>query len=185
MAVDGGEVPASLEDEVFNRGARGFETKRKVCHGKWTISRDTVKLIAGSCPEEPLPPPSQRLLTNATLALGSFYMPLLMEHLGPFATRYYVEGSRRSPWEWPTWTVSVAAMVWSRAVAQSSQAGLGPQPTIGFKFLNKTVQDEIYYQLMDNVVSRKPTLKRSYWLYIVLAIQPLLTMVMLILSIAL
>ncbi|KAK5093191.1 hypothetical protein LTR70_004833 [Exophiala xenobiotica] len=115
--------------------------------------------------------------------LPVWYMMTLVEFFGPFATT-----RNQSEWVKPYMATDVAAMLWSRITALNSAQNLintNPRPL----HLPQRQDDQgkavsfeeigLIYPVEDSVVYIRPTLRKSPWLYGVLAVQPLLTVVML------
>lgn len=150
---------------AFQANALQFSTRRELCDGTWTISYNSMLLTNGSCTHAPLPSSDQDLFTNNTFAFSQFYIPTLIEYLGPFSRE-----RATSPWLLPTTTSVVAAMYWSRATAIHGYYSwaTNPDPTA-------YQRPELYYQLNDTIMSTRPTMSTSGTLYLVLALQPILT----------
>ncbi|KAI9728003.1 MAG: hypothetical protein M1828_005408 [Chrysothrix sp. TS-e1954] len=136
----------------FTQNALQFFIKRQSCSGTWAITSNSISLIAGTCSDQPLPEdPAQLVFSKTTLALGDWYMPMLVEFLGPF-------GSKRSdsPWLYPTYCATVASMYWSRVT------GLGGL----FKYTSNYNASDIYEEQIryfgnDHITSTRPTMRRS------------------------
>ncbi|KAF5011078.1 hypothetical protein FDECE_2817 [Fusarium decemcellulare] len=159
-----------------------FDIVRKHCQGTWSITRGDVMLVDGSCTDKVLPPEQQIAITDNRMFLGLWYMPGLVEFLGPFS-----EARNGSDWTVSTFATVTAAMIWSRITAMNSPYLID---TDGFERPWKKGDDRIMpskeaglqYQPDMELIYIRPTLRKSASLYIVLAVQPLLTVVALCLT---
>lgn len=161
-----GVVPSGADDpaidDTFQYTALEFNTRRDICQGTWVVTQDRVELTSGHCSHFSLPDSDQQFVTNYPLAFAEFYMPTLADFLGPFAKQ-----RNTSSWLLPTFTTTVAGMYWSRITSLYSYErealyGIPTDPTL-------------YYPVTDSIVSTRVTMDPSWVLYLVLAIQPLLT----------
>ncbi|KAG8527789.1 uncharacterized protein KY384_007943 [Bacidia gigantensis] len=152
------------------------DVTRQQCKGTWSITRGGIQLVDGSCDKGILPLEKQQPITNNTKGLfpGVWFMPSLAEFLGPFAVE-----RNASVWKGSYLATSMAAMLWSRVTAANSAINLDPQSgssVLQHEYHNYTYQDVgLYYPVDDHILYIRPTLRRSPWLYVVLAIQPVLT----------
>ena len=150
---------------------------RKQCQGTWSITRGGIQLVDGFCDDTVLPLEKQKVIVNDTKGLfpAEVYMPSLLEFIGPFATT-----RNASEWKHSYLATSMAAMLWSRITAFSGATNLGPLNT-SFDVLHQAYGDMTYedagltYLGDERIVYIRPTLRKSPWLYLVLAIQPLLS----------
>ena len=161
-----GVVPSGPDDpaidHTFQYTALEFNTRRDLCQGTWIVTRNRVELTSGHCNHFSLPDSDQRIVTNYPLAFVEFYMPTLADFLGTFAKE-----RSTSSWLLPTFTTTVAGMYWSRITSlysyySAARNGTPTDPTL-------------YYPVTDSIVSTRITMDPSWVLYLVLAIQPLLT----------
>ncbi|SLM39208.1 hypothetical protein LPUS_09700 [Lasallia pustulata] len=144
-----------------------YNINRQLCEGTWTITRGGIQLVDGSCNSTIQLPEKQLVITDNTkgLFLGVWYMPSLVEFLGPFATT-----RNESQWNGPYMATGMAAMLWSRITAVANLQN----------FDNLTYEDVgLVYSVKDTVIYIRPTLQKSGLLYCVLAIQPLLIVIIL------
>ncbi|KPI39913.1 uncharacterized protein AB675_11315 [Cyphellophora attinorum] len=171
MSTTFAAVVRGSEDDstVFHEQALKFDTFRKQCRGTWSVTASTVVLLNGSCSDEALPQVSQRIFTNTIPAFATWYMPTLADYLGIF-TENYTDTERYIDTEWamPSFTTIVAAMYWSRM----SWLNWNADPY--FAHQNQDY-DETHYNVVDSIISIKPTLRATWPLYLVLAVYPLLT----------
>lgn len=166
----------------FSQDAHLYDLNRQLCEGTWSITRGGIELVDGSCNRTILSTENQLPITFNTLFLGVWYMSSLVELLGPFAT-----ARNSSVWESPYMATAMAAMLWSRITVLNSAQNLvdaDPLPlrkTAMYKDADQFTFEDIglLYPVNDHVVYIRPTLRTSFWLYTVLALQPLLTFVML------
>ena len=154
---------------------------RKQCQGTWSITRGGIQLVDGSCIDTALPPERQRVIVDNTKGLfpAVVYMPSLLEMIGPFGTT-----RNTSEWKSSYITTSMAAMLWSRITAFSGANNLEPWNTssdaLSYPYYNISYEDAgLIYKQSEKIVYIRPTLRKSPWLYLVLAIQPLLSVSML------
>ena len=157
--------------EDFESAAMMFITRREMCHGTWSVTSDSIQLIDGSCQYNPFNDGEQYIISHNTLDMAEYYMPILLEYLGSFA------GARNgSQWLMPTFTTVIAAMYWSRITALNGYYAWGPDKTVDYSDTNpNNTKRTMYYHVDDEIVSTKPTMDPSWLLYLVLAIQPVLT----------
>ncbi|KUJ16730.1 uncharacterized protein LY89DRAFT_669192 [Mollisia scopiformis] len=145
-------------------------------------------LLEGSCNGNVLPYAKQLIITDINFFVGYYYMPSLIQFLGPFATT-----RNGSVWNYSYMATGIAAMLWSRIIAVEGAAG-GAAEINATPFwvagnnsvTNPTLEDVgLIYPINDKVVYTRPTLRKSRWLYLVLGTQPLLLLVVILLSISL
>ena len=149
-----------------------YSINRQLCEGTWSVTRGGIQLVDGSCKSTiSLPEKQQLVITDNTMFLGVWYMPSLVEFLGPFAT-----SRKESPWNGPYMATGMAAMLWSRITALADTANL----TESQKFANFAYEDVgLIYPVNDTAIYIRPTLQKSGLLYCVLAVQPLLIVIIL------
>ncbi|KAL8999526.1 MAG: hypothetical protein Q9169_001614 [Polycauliona sp. 2 TL-2023] len=179
---DSGEKSAKSCSNDFPYIKR-YDISRNTCQGTWSITREGIGLVHGFCnPGLKEPPERQEVILHNRLSLSLWYMPSLVEFLGPFAT-----SRNKSEWEERYFGVSMAAMIWSRITAThdpANQTRLFEAPKeladLGFEEAGLIYPaDRTVGQRADYV---RPTLRKSNLLYFVLAIQPLLIFLILGLS---
>ena len=159
----------------FKKTSMLFQTQRERCNGTWRITYNSIQLLNGSCNQPPLSDHSQILFTNATLAIPEWYVPSFAEYLAPFA------GSRsQSPWLIPTFTTVVNGVFWSRVLALNYIDGCGPNKAIpSSSDPNSILDTDLCYHIDDYILSGRPAINTSPWLFITLSIQPALTIIFL------
>ena len=152
----------------FQARAHQFDPRRDMCNGTCLAKNVSIQLISVACNYPPLPPANQVIITNNTFAFTTYYLPILSEYLGPFAIE-----RNQSQWLLPTFTMSVAGMYWSRMLAMDgyySWAGNSSK-------VSNFDRAEVHYPVSDFIISTKPTMNTSWLLYLILAIQPIITLV--------
>ncbi|KAF7195305.1 hypothetical protein HII31_03511 [Pseudocercospora fuligena] len=168
--------------------AKLFATTRRQCYGRWNITQTTATLMnSSSCSSEPLTSSdsllqdtSHLILTNFTgLALKQFYPPILAEILAPFITR------STSEWFTTTMATAVGAMYWSRIAAAAGLSSPHWQPDDSF---TNDARDNPYivhdatlsYTSSPDISWTTPAMRKSAWLFVVIGIQPAITLIMLV-----
>ncbi|KAI4241540.1 MAG: hypothetical protein L6R40_004520 [Gallowayella cf. fulva] len=156
--------------------AKLFDMSRELCHGTWSITRGTIELLHGYCyGVVPTGLGTQEVILHNSLFLGVWYMPSLVELLGPFAT-----SRNNSQWTHPSMAMSMAAMLWSRITVLHSPMNQTRSFEAPIELAALTFEEAgLIYRGDDKAVYTRPTLKKSYLLYFVLAIQPLLILLIL------
>ena len=164
---------AAVDD--FRSTALLFHTRRESCSGQWRITYNSIQLIGGACGQPPLPDTDQVLFTNSTLSLVDWYLPSLIEYLGPFSM-----ARSNSPWLLPTVSTVIAGMYWSRVTNLNGYQGIGsdnnstgdapPGPT--------PLAIKAYYPVNDTVISERTVMNAPAALYVVLALPAVLTTLM-------
>lgn len=161
-----GIVPSGPDDPTINvtfqYTALEFNTRRDLCQGTWIVTRSSVELTSGHCNQSSLSDVDQVIVTGSSLSFTEYYMPTLADFLATFANE-----RSTSSWLLPRFTTAVAGMYWSRITIlrgynTADHLGTPSDPTI-------------YYYVADSIVSTRITMDPSWVLYLVLAIQPLLT----------
>ena len=159
----------------FSDYAQGYDINRQLCNGTWSITRGGIELVEGSCTGVALPSDKQLVVINNTLFLGVYYMSVLAEFLGPFATI-----RNQSTWKGPYMATGMAAMLWSRITDMDGAANDGDPHVASGTFAGVTYEDAgLIYRVNDTVAYIRPTLRKSSLLYAVLMLQPLLMFVIL------
>jgi hypothetical protein len=158
----------------FQQRALGFDISRYPCQGTWRITRSSVDLLSGTCSDKPLPYQFQ-WFKNSFITAASENMFILSQYLGRFHP-----GSALSQWEIPTHVVSIASMFESYIAAAEGFVHLQPEGPI-WNFWNLTTEVEFpyieTYIVNDTSYKEVPTIKATAPLYIVLFLQPILTIV--------
>ena len=161
-----GFVPSGFDDSTidntFQHNALEFNTRRDFCQGTWMVTQNRVELTGGNCNPFSLPDSDQEIVTGSSFAFTKYYLPTVVDFLGTFAKE-----RSNSLWLLPRFTATVAGMYWSRMTTlegyhSEHHPGIPSDPTL-------------YYPVTDSIVSTRITMDPSWVLYLVLAIQPLLT----------
>lgn len=157
--------------------AKLYDLNRQFCHGTWSVTRGGIQLVEGSWHGTIAPPEKQEVIVHNTLFLGVWYMSSLVEILGPFAT-----ATNNSMWTSPYMATSLAAMVWSRITILNSPISQHAKFKAPDQLARLSPEEAgLVYPVNDNAIYIRPTLKKSPLLYIILAVQPLLIIVILVL----
>ena len=150
---------------------------RQRCQGTWTVTRGGIQLDSGSCNGSIPSDEKQRLITNNTLFLGLWYMNSLVEFLNDFSTTRY-----QSLWTGRYFATAMAAMLWSRITIADSVSQSQRPSDWHDRFADLSVSDlGLIYAVNDTAIYTRPTLRKSVGLYSILALQPVLTILVLIL----
>ena len=159
----------------FSATAYLYNINRQFCQGTWSITRGGIQLMGGSCSGEAAPAEHQRVLQwSDDLFLPYYYLQSMVELLGAFA-----ETRNQSAWKGPSLATGVAAMLWSRVTTLDSPANRRDPNMLAITNQNDNA-DQTYqslglvYEVIDTTIYIRPTLRKSYWLYAVFAVQPLL-----------
>ena len=158
---------------AFKNASMLFQTQRTRCNGTWRITYNSIQLLNGSCNQPPPSNQSQSLFTNTTLAIPEWFVPSFAEYLAPFATT-----RNQSLWLIPTFTTVVNGVFWSRVLALNHVKGCRPdKATPSSSDPNSISKSELCYHIDDYVLSGRPAMNTSPWLFIALSIQPALTII--------
>ena len=157
------------ESMAFRQTALMFNIRRERCIANWKVNSTSIQLMSGSCSGTPI---SQDILvpTNDGDA-GSCQVPGgcapysldALPVLGHTLDIYTGDGLK-SPWRLPAYATSAAAMYWARLAAQIGNEQIGSEDTS----IN-------YPANMEHIISTRTTLNANRYLYVVLGISPLLT----------
>ena len=163
-------IPGPNINDIFQYTALEFNTRRDLCNGVWTVTKDRVELVSGHCSPFSLPDSDQKIITNSTLAFESFYRPILADFLGSFSTK-----RNTSKWLIPTFTTTVAAMYWSRIATLYGYYHWGEDKSLNLSSDPYHWQrSQVYYSVTDSIISKRTTMDPSWILYLILAFQPFL-----------
>ncbi|KAI4184919.1 MAG: hypothetical protein LQ346_006020 [Caloplaca aetnensis] len=155
--------------------AKAYDVTRQACQGTWTITRGGIELVEGSCDGTMLPVDRQEVILHNSLFLGVWYMSSLVEFLGPFAT-----ARNESEWSGPSMAIGVAAMVWSKITVLNSPISQDESFRASKELARLTAEEAgLVYAVNDTAKYIRPTLRKSGLLYLLLAIQPALVIIIL------
>jgi hypothetical protein len=156
---------ASPESISFRQEALKFEVQRERCAGTWKITQSSVELLGGSCTGEKA---SQDILqSNSSIPFFLDVLPMMAQWLTSYSPP---EWRRESPWKMPSFTTAVSSMYWARMIYMNPYNGSSfkQYPSIFY-----TVPDE-------KITSTRATMQANQWgLYLILAVHPVLTIMIL------
>ena len=166
---------------AFRANAFLFNTRREICHATWQITYNSIHLVKANCSVSS-PLPKQDLLVTPSLVFkeysfqfSTYYTPSLVEYLAPLSPPAWNTTPQVYRWEdtsvMPTFTTSVAAMYWSRTTVLFGPDSYDNQD---YHTTLPAWNDEVNYTAPDTLLSNRRTMRPSWALYTVLAIQPLL-----------
>jgi hypothetical protein len=154
--------PTSPESISFRQEALKFEIQRERCAGTWKITQSSVELLGGSCTGEKA---SQDIL-HASIPYYMDVMPVMAQSLLSYSPPGLRSGS---PWKLPSFTTAISSMYWARLtyIHPYDKSSFKQDPTVFY-----TVPDE-------KITSTRVTMQAEWGLYLILAVHPVLTMIML------
>ena len=156
---------SSPDGVSFQSAARMFNTRRERCSGVWSINNTAVSLVNGNC---------SGTRTNETMLSNYDFTPFPIDTLSVLVHSLYgyADERKESPWLVPAFTTAVASAYWARF------AQMLPQ----IMETNQVPQSEYNYTATDElIIATTATLDARWLLYLLLAIQPVLTALMFIL----
>lgn len=164
----------------FSHYAQLYDIKRKSCQGTWSITRGGVQLVDGFCSRDALLAEKQLIITDTYLFVGYFYLSSLTEMLRMFGTK-----RNASSWKNASEAAAMASMLWARITVlqgpgKLAKSNAAPLWVAGNQTVtNLTMEDVgLIYPVDDHVAYIRPTLQKSPWLCVILAVQPVMTVVM-------
>ena len=152
----------SPDSSLFRSSAMMFNIRREKCSGTWQVNHTTVSLIDGACDGE---------LTDQSVFSEVNAEPYWLDFLPVWDQTLvnYASSRRQSPWLIPAFTTSVATCYWAR-IAYLMRRPLA-SPNIG--------SDGVLYTAVDEkIISTRHSLQVARSLYLLLAVQPFLTLAM-------
>lgn len=153
--------PMNHDSLLFRSAAFMFNTRRQKCFGRWEITRNSITLLDGRC----TPQLTDQSVFNKPSALPFPLdaMPVLVHSIGQYAT-----DRLDSPWLIPAFTTGIATTYWARF------AFMFP-----YKASDMMSIPEFYYPATgESILSIRSTLDANWLLYVVLCLQPVLTLLM-------
>jgi hypothetical protein len=158
----------SPESISFRQEALKFEVQRERCAGTWKITQSSVELMGGSCTGEKV---SQDIVqTNIPYFMD--VLPVMAQWLISYSPP---ESRSGSPWKMPSFTTAVSSMYWARITYMN--------PYNGTNF--KTHPSILYTVPDEKITSTRVTMQNEWGLYMILVVHPVLTVIMLALTILL
>ena len=151
----------TAESLAFRQTALMFNVRRIQCNGVWRINSTSIELIGGNCTGDPID--QSILLPTNTTQVAPYPLDAL-----PVLTHIldiYTGDGLKSPWLLPAYATSVAVTYWARLAFLIPFGGIG----VGDETVN-------YPATMEKIVSTRSTLDATRPLYVVLAFQPVLTL---------
>ena len=158
-------IHGDIEDEAitaFRRTALMFNIRRQKCRGKWNIDRNSITLVEGDCGT------SATYVNSSVAEVIPFWldaMPVLVHSLHGLGV-----SRNHSQWHVPSFAMSSVTAFWARA-AFMRDAMVEQYP------------DMAYYPTDEKILSFNHTLRPDWRLYLVLVVQPLLTLAAFVLGI--
>ena len=158
---------------VFQQKALGFDIKRHACQGTWMITRSSIDLLSGNCADQPLAYEFQYFQNSfMTAAIDSLYMQ--GQYLGRFA-------KDASHWALPTHVVTIASLFESSVASAGGFVHLQPDGPL-WNIWNLSSDSEFPYNetyLVANTSLHRqvPTLRADAWFYVILWVQPVMTII--------
>jgi hypothetical protein len=148
-------------DEFRKSSPMRFDIQRETCKGTWKVTKTDLRLIEGSCTDKPS---SYRSLTNTV----PFYLDALPVMYNTIRDYSPLGPRNTSHWRMPTIVTSVATMYWARSVYMNR-----------YLTANYMNNPELYYPATNETISSTNVTLNARWpLYLVLCLQPTLTISM-------
>lgn len=177
---DQNEDPKLLCKRLYPTAVQ-YNVHRRQCHGTWTIRRNSIELAAGSCNATNLEAKKQLVFTDSSPFLPAFFGPTLVELVGPLMRK---PGEGRDPlWLRPYYATATATMLWARITSLCSVTDENTNRdncyTIHPASKNNRTAAEVGLVYTTNEVVNyvRPTAQKSPLLAVILAIQPLMLLV--------
>jgi hypothetical protein len=157
----------------FQSTAMMFNIRRERCSGTWQVNRTAINLMGGMCIGE---------LTDQFILTGRNVRPFWFEALPVWSTTLLTTFTIHSEdllsaWLVPAFTAGIGGGNWARIAEQRFNV---------MAYWGARVTKELLYPPSDETITAATaTLKVTWPLYLLLAVQPLLALAMLIISIVL
>ncbi|KAG9555566.1 hypothetical protein KCU71_g11987, partial [Aureobasidium melanogenum] len=170
--------------QSFISTAQLWNVDRGYCSGRWRVTKGGITLLSGDCHPEDRPafitqddqPELVLTRTGAAFSLDVYFLPALNEFLAPF------DNARNdSKWVLPTMATSVASMYWSRLAPMEGPgsphwAGNNSFAKRVVPSPNDNITDGLLYDRTAEIWSTRPALEKAVVLYLVLSVQPFVTL---------
>jgi len=144
--------PDDPEFVPFRSRAQMYSLKRARCRGHWTLNTTSILLLDGSC-DSATPVSSSVLLEPNMCPFPYDILPSLAHTYS-----YFANNKMDAVWLQATYAMSVVTMYWARG-----------------EYILYTIGGLSYAPIDENIVSTRSTLRPERLLYLVLAVQPVLT----------
>jgi hypothetical protein len=154
--------PAARDFAQFRLSARKYNLKRAQCHGHWLVNASSIILVDGYCPTDQMVDSS--ILQNPKMApYAEDALPSTQHIFGNYTRQH------NPVWLNATYSVSVVTIYWARALYILGGSDSGRQfTTSGYS--------GPYLSTNQTIISTRSTLHASGLLFLVLAVQPLITL---------
>lgn len=158
---------------AFQQKALGFDIKRHSCQGTWRITRSSIDLLSGSCLDQPLAYEFQ-YYKNSFMTSSFDSLSMQAQYLQRFA-------KDASHWALPTHVVTLASIFESSVAEARGFVHLQPEGPL-WNIWNLSLDVEFPYNetyLVSNTSLHRqvPTLKADAWFYVILWVQPVMTII--------
>lgn len=155
------DTTETMEYEGFRAAARKFNLTRAKCHGRWQLNSTGIALIGGTC--------DQNSSARSTVLQGQYMQPFAYDILPSISHPYKgfaKEDPDLMPWLDATHAVSVVTSYWARAVYMIHDQGY-----------SDSKWDGPYQSPKQTCTSTRPALADEAGLYVLLAVEPIITLV--------
>ncbi|KAI0894999.1 hypothetical protein F4806DRAFT_471406 [Annulohypoxylon nitens] len=160
--------------QTFRNYTSQFTTHRQLCHATWKITKSSISLQDGDCPldEEHI---NSAIFSSTNARLFAPFvldsLPILSHSLGSFDL---FQSRIQSPWKIPSYALAVATTYWSRSVYLLFNGN--------FDRINRATlsSDFVYAPMNETITSTVNTVRADPLLYFIFAIQPFITVFLLI-----
>ncbi|KAK7887665.1 hypothetical protein LTR67_009567 [Exophiala xenobiotica] len=186
---------SSVATALFKQTALGFDVTRRTCTVTWEITSNSMKLVSGDCDTEPLDSVHQYFQNCQMFFTAAYYLPLAGDCIVDFSTSRI-----QSHWRIPTYATITAALFWSKIAGMGGYLAMqvgGPIEMYWTSYLGPVADTDLWqynnmiaeaeardgtwkfnetYPLNHTLLKQVSTLKPEAGLYMVLVIQPVLTL---------
>ncbi|KAK5467180.1 hypothetical protein LTS15_000151 [Exophiala xenobiotica] len=186
---------SSVATALFKQTALGFDVTRRTCTVTWEITSNSMKLVSGDCDPDPLDSVHQYFQNCQMFFTAAYYLPLAGDCIADFSTSRI-----QSHWRIPTYATITAALFWSKIAGMGGYLAMqvgGPIEMYWTSYLGPVADSDLWqynnmiaeaeardgtwkfnetYPLNHTLLKQVSTLKPEAGLYIVLVIQPVLTL---------
>ncbi|KAK5265409.1 hypothetical protein LTR99_000133 [Exophiala xenobiotica] len=186
---------SSVATALFKQTALGFDVTRRTCTVTWEITSNSMKLVSGDCDPEPLDSVHQYFQNCQMFFTAAYYLPLAGDCIADFSTSRV-----ESHWRIPTYATITAALFWSKIAGMGGYLAMqvgGPIEMYWTSYLGPVADSDLWqynnmiaeaeardgtwkfnetYPLNHTLLKQVSTLKPEAGLYMVLVIQPILTL---------